>query len=134
MPTPGFIAVVIEDDPLVLRALEVYLETLGFIVISITDSRQFFRELPGVKCRIDLLITTSRPDNATPYEDVVGAVRRNFGDVPTIVLTGDTSALARIRAQAAGCHYISKPVSPKALHDVIHALVDRHALDPSDNS
>ncbi|PWC52487.1 response regulator [Azospirillum sp. TSO22-1] len=134
MPTPGLIAVIIEDDPLVLRALEVYLETLGFLVISVADPRQFLKEVPGMKCRIDLLITTSRPDNATPYEDLVGAVRRNFGDVPSIVLTGDTSAPARQRAQAAGCHYISKPVSPKALSDVIQALTDRHASDPSDNS
>lgn len=90
--------------------------------------------MPGVKWQIDLLITTSRLDNTSPYEDLLDAIRRNFGDVPTIVLTGDTSALARERARAAGCHYISKPVSPKALYDVIHALVDHHASDPSGNS
>ena len=125
------IALVLESDGEVSRAVTVYLDTLDFHCICISNYKSIMSLLPTMKCEPNLIIIGDFFDRLLKYEDVSDSVRQRCGDVPTIVLTEDASTAARKRAEAAGCCCMSKPVSPRILYSIIDTLTQSGAFENS---
>ena len=125
---PTLTIAVVEDNPKVLDALVLSLESHGYSVIAASSGKAL---LARVADRApDILITDYRlAANETGYEVIV-AMRRICGeDLPAIVITGDTDpALIRVMAdRGIALHY--KPIQIEDLLALIAAYSKDQATD-----
>ncbi len=115
----GQIIVLIDDEPDVLYALTLVLESWGYQVVAasgIAAARARLRTLGDVPA---LIVADHRLRGATGAEAIT-TLRREIGmTVPGIILTGDTSPDRLRQAQASGFGLLHKPVHPNALREAV---------------
>jgi PAS domain S-box-containing protein len=116
----------IEDNPLVLQALTVMLESIGHTVVAALSGHELLQRLG--QHRPDLLVSDYRLADRQTGLDVIEAARQVFGaDLPAILITGDTDP-ALIRDMA--CHAIAvhyKPMTAATFQAAIASATERRA-------
>ena len=116
-PLKGVRLTVVEDEPAVQAALRARLEAWGAVVEThhgLTPLRRSLAARPRGHVNIDLLITDHRLRGATGIE-VIEAVQRYGGPVPTLVITGDTAPDDIALMAARGLQVLHKPFRADAL-------------------
>ncbi|MBV5298741.1 MAG: PAS domain-containing protein [Rhodoferax sp.] len=116
----------IEDNPLVLQALTVMLESIGHTVVAALSGHELLEQLG--QHRPDLLVSDYRLADRQTGLDVIEAARQVFGaDLPAILITGDTDpALIRsMECHAIAVHY--KPMTAAAFQAAIASATERRA-------
>lgn len=116
----------VEDNPSVLRALVLALESTGNVVLAATSARELFRRLDGV--RPDIVISDYRLNGTETGFDVIKEARMLFGqDLPAVLITGDTDpALIRSMVnRGIAVHY--KPVKIEVLRAFIRQASERRS-------
>lgn len=116
-PLQGLRLVVVEDEPAVQGALRARLEAWGASVETcdgLVTLRRSLAARPRGRLGIDLLITDHRLRGATGIE-VVDAVQRYGGQVPVLVITGDTAPDDLALMAASGLPVLHKPFRADAL-------------------
>ncbi|MFZ4623948.1 MAG: PAS domain-containing hybrid sensor histidine kinase/response regulator [Rhodoferax sp.] len=116
----------IEDNPLVLQALTVMLESIGHTVVAALSGHELLQRLG--QHRPDLLVSDYRLADRQTGFDVIEATRAVFGaDLPAILITGDTDpALIRsMECHAIAVHY--KPMTAAAFQAAIASATERRA-------
>ena len=119
----GGLALVIDDDPMVLLALETLLEEWGWRVIA----------APGLQTAVDrmdeedtsprLVLSDYRLEGDLTGINVILALRERFSKPFTsVLLTGDTAAECRDVAAQHGITVMHKPVTPAALQSVLSGV------------
>lgn len=103
-----------EDEPIMLRTLELRLKKDGHIVIAVPDGRQALQHIN--ESNVDLVIT----DIMMPYAsglEIVGEVKKNLlRKIPVIVLSAMGQENVVVEAFNLGADdYITKPFSPNEL-------------------
>ncbi len=113
---------VVEDDSIVLMALEMMLRDWGLEVRHAHSVAEVAELVPRIDRPIDLVLTDYRlPDGANGAQ-AVALVRRRWG-VPGLIMTGDTAPERQIEALNAGCRLLHKPIRPDDLKRALTALL-----------
>ncbi|MCC6625015.1 MAG: EAL domain-containing response regulator [Deltaproteobacteria bacterium] len=117
---------VVDDDALVLRALARGLRAVAIEVLEARDAGEAEALLESE--RVDAIVS----DVFMPGVDGMALLRRvreRDPDVPFVLLTGQPELASATEAVALGAfHYLTKPVTIDALHDLIRRAVDRARL------
>jgi two-component system, OmpR family, KDP operon response regulator KdpE len=119
---------VIEDEPALLRALEINLRARGYQVVSSSDGQRALAEAARVPPDVVLL------DLGLPDLDGTEVIRRlrAWSAVPVLVLSGRAGSGDKIGALDAGADdYVTKPFSMEELLARLRALLRRDAQPSS---
>jgi PAS domain S-box-containing protein len=117
----GCSALVIDDEPLVLRGLEVMLRSWDVQVHAVRtlgQAKELFRTLDRP---LDVVIADYSLAHGERGKDVVAAARRH-GTEAAILLTGDTSPERLAEAERSGCRLLHKPVNADTLGAILKAV------------
>ncbi len=118
------LAVVIDDEAIILAGMEIMLETWGYRVVAAEDAATVLTALAGEPSP-SVIVSDYRLRAGGSGVDAVRAVREAAGvAVPAIILTGDTSAALAVAAQRDGLTVLHKPVQPAELRRQIDRLVE----------
>jgi PAS domain S-box-containing protein len=119
----GRTALVVDDDWLVLKGLEMSLEDMGLRV----HAARTVREAEQVLARLDQPVAAVVADyTLTGGEvgtEVIAAVRRRDPQAAAILLTGDTSPLRLAEAEGSGYRLVHKPVDPRRLREILASVL-----------
>ena len=110
--SPALRIFVIEDHDDSLQALRIYLEYLGYVVLSARTKAEALDEMPTANC--DILISNISLPDGTGWELIqeVGKSRPAYA----IAMSGHGTTADRERSAKAGFrHHLVKPVSPERL-------------------
>lgn len=120
---------VIEDDPMVLAALEALLGQWGCSVVG-ADSYDAAVERVGPKPdRFDLIISDLRLKGAANGIVAIRQIAKLFDrPVPGMILTGDTDPKRLREARLSGYPLLHKPVAPLALRAAVIRLLGHDPL------
>lgn len=120
-PDQALIAIV-EDEPMVLMALTILMETLGYGVVGGEDHEAV---LAGLGDRApDIIIADYRLRGGRTGIEAISCLRAALGDgIPALLVTGDTSASWQAEAAALRLPVLQKPVTPRQLAAAIEQLV-----------
>ena len=124
--TPGRLLLV-DDEPGLREAVQLYLEDSGFIIDVASNARQGWelleQNLP------DLVISDIMMPEVDGYQ-FLQQLREDprFQTLPVVFLTAKGMTTDRIQGYQAGCDaYISKPFDPEELEVIIRNLLERRA-------
>ena len=123
MPPPTVL--VVEDDPVILRLLEVNFELEGFRVLTAADGAQGIEIVRAE--RPDVIISDIMMPRVSGLE-LVQAVRADaeLAGTPIILLSAKAqSADLKAGLDAGADDYITKPFEPLDLVDRVNALIAR---------
>ena len=117
---------VVDDEPQIIRALEIHLRARGWDVVSAGDGTEAIevaeRERPDV-----VVLDLGLPD--LDGVDVIARIRRR-SDVPVLVLSGRGESLDKVDALDAGADdYVTKPFGMDELLARLRALVRRRPAE-----
>ncbi|WP_448206353.1 ATP-binding protein [Azospirillum sp. sgz302134] len=117
------LAVVVDDDKIVLMALETILREWDFDVVAAESADRALEHLKETGLRPDILIVDYRLRAGKVGTDVVVRVREMCGrDVPGIIVTGEIGPEPQNDATSHGLGLLQKPVTPRLLE----AALARH--------
>lgn len=123
----GRTLVLVEDDVTVRDALGSRLTAWGARVWSF-DSPQALRialdALPPDQRQADLIVTDLHLPGGSGF-DVIALVRRRFGSLPALVVTGDTTPADVVRLSDLNAKLLHKPFRTEELHAAISELLGR---------
>lgn len=124
---PERLAVVIDDEAIILAGMEIMLETWGYRVVAVEDAEAALKALVAAPIP-SVIVSDYRLRNGGSGVDAVRAVREASGSlIPAIILTGDTGAALVADAKRDGLTILHKPVQPAELRRQIDRLVDAAA-------
>jgi signal transduction histidine kinase/CheY-like chemotaxis protein len=126
----GRSVIVIDDDPAVVVAMEALFTSWGARVAAGANASAAL--CANGETRVDLIVADLRLSDGDSGIDAVGAVRAAQGHtVPALIVSGDTSEMARAEACAAGITLLSKPVVATALRTAAEAALGVSAPNPT---
>jgi PAS domain S-box-containing protein len=116
----GRLAVVVDDDVMVLDSLEAILTEWGYETLTATDAEQAVAETREVGRRPDIVIADYRLREGHTGVEAIRAIRALFDQpVPGLILTGETNLEFQRTAAAHGLGIAHKPVTPSQLGRVL---------------
>lgn len=122
----GLCIAVIDDDPLVLSAMESLLTSWGCDVIAAPDLGGILERLDLLDKRPQAVISDHRLASGATGAAVIGSLRERYGAaLPAALITGDTGPDALGLAEREGYPVLHKPLRPARLR----ALLNRFAAD-----
>jgi signal transduction histidine kinase len=126
----GKLVVVIDDDALVLEAMDGLLRAWGCLVV-VADSRgaALARLTNGGRIP-DLIISDYRLSGESGIEAIERLRSALQAPIPAFLISGDTAPERLIEARASGYHLLHKPVSPMALRALVSQLLKRADATP----
>ena len=115
---------VVEDEAPLQAAMKLYLKIDGHEVQSAGSLRELDAVLKQMQTAPDLLITDFQLGASERGSDAIEMIRQRFGrQIPTIVLTGDTSAVpARVFSQGS-VRLLNKPVDGHTLAAAVNDML-----------
>jgi signal transduction histidine kinase/ActR/RegA family two-component response regulator len=109
VPVPGTTVLVVEDNAMVRRSIEVTLRAAGYQVTSVDSGEHCIEAMSRLEEPLHLLIT----DVVMPEmsgEEMITRVRELRPDLPVLIISGyDRATLARRHRPAATEHFLQKP-------------------------
>jgi CheY-like chemotaxis protein len=116
---------VVEDNPGVLTATEVFLSETGYKVTTATSLAEAV-ERTRSSPELDLLITDYHLSNKETGKQVIAAVREIRGPAfKAMVITGDTYAAVHAFDGDACLCWLRKPIDPRQLVTVLESFLAR---------
>jgi signal transduction histidine kinase/CheY-like chemotaxis protein len=116
---------VIDDEPEVRGGMTMLLEHLGCRVAACGGYAEAEQLLEKQALSVDLIIADFRLRQNESGIDTVRRLRARVGNVPVLLLTGDTAPERLREAQASGLRLLYKPISPKVLTENMLAALQR---------
>jgi two-component system CheB/CheR fusion protein len=114
----------VEDDPLVLKASQWLLQAYGVRIITSENAQDAFELAKRVGHRLDVVIADYRlPQNESGIE-LIERIRALVRDVPAILVTGDTSPQVFRQAENHHCELLHKPLNADVLITLIRELTN----------
>jgi len=126
VPRP-WIVMIVDDDALIRRAINIYLTTRSYEVIEAVNGDDCLAKL-SKKMPDIMLLDVMMPPGLNGRETCQRI--REFSEVPIILLTARAQETDREQGIAAGANgYITKPVSLKEVEARVRALLPSPASD-----
>lgn len=120
---------VIEDDRLVLDALDTLLREWGCVTTRAESFDQAMERLSGAAAAPDLIVADLRLKGAANGIVAIRQIARALGtDIPGLILTGETDPIRLREARLSGYPILHKPFPPLALRAVVARLLGRGTL------
>lgn len=118
------LAILVDDDPLVLRGLSLVLEQLGWEVVAGESVEDALDRLGGNPKQPSLIIADYRLRAGHTGVEAILSIRDRCGlDVPAFLLTGDTYPERLREALRSGFTLLHKPISFRELNSQLLAMV-----------
>ncbi len=115
------IVLFVDDDPAVVDATSMMLEAMGIVVHSALNGDDALAHLAsGV--RPDIVVSDYRLPGYNGIEVVRRVRAATSNDLPTVLMTGDTSAKEIESADLSNCTVLHKPVDTSRLINLIESL------------
>lgn len=109
----------VEDDADIREFTVEIMQEWGCRVFAGESGAAVLRQLDKVALRPDLLVCDFRlPDNQTAI-DVMRQMRDYWGDLPVLIVTGDTGSEALQAIQQSGASLLHKPIAPTRLRSMM---------------
>ncbi len=121
----GTKVLVIDDEPSVRAGMLTLLESWGCQVTTCGGYDEAQQQLPDGAPGIDLIIADFRLRQNENGIETVRRLRARLGDVPALMVSGDTAPERLREAQASGLPFLHKPTSMDRLKQVILDLLRR---------
>jgi two-component system, LuxR family, response regulator FixJ len=120
LSVPGWVVVVVDDDPAVRNSLQFSLEIEGFTVRSYANAAELLglSELPYCNC----LVVDQRLPGMNGL-DLIAALRARHLAAPAILITSQPSVAVSERAAKTDVLIVEKPLLGNSLLDKIHDMV-----------
>lgn len=120
---------IIEDDRLVLDALDTLLRQWGCFTTRAESFDQAMERLSAGAAAPDLIVADLRLKGAANGIVAIRQIARALGtDIPGLILTGETDPIRLREARLSGYPILHKPFPPLALRAVVARLLGRGAL------
>ena len=112
----------VDDEPDLLRAVQLYLEDQGYVVFTAESGREALEQM---RTKLpDLIVLDVRMSGMDGFETLERL--REGSNVPVIMLTVQGEERDKVRALRMGADdYVTKPFSPRELISRIQALLTR---------
>ncbi|ALJ38701.1 hypothetical protein AEJ54_21715 [Azospirillum sp. Sp 7] len=125
----GRLAVLVEDDVIVLMGLRTIFQEWGYEVAVAGSAAQALERLRGLDRHPDLIIADYRLRNGRIGTEAIVQIRGLVGSpVPAIILTGEIGTECDRDAAALGLAVVRKPVTPRQLQSAIQNLLNHNPL------
>ncbi|WP_449228580.1 PAS domain-containing protein [Azospirillum argentinense] len=125
----GRLAVLVEDDVIVLMGLRTIFQEWGYEVAVAGSAEQALERLRALDRRPDLIIADYRLRNGRIGTEAIAQIRGLVGSpVPAIILTGEIGTDCDRDAAALGLAVVRKPVTPRQLQGAIQDLLNENPL------
>ena len=125
----GALVVVVDDEELILDAARSLLEQWGCAVVTAVSGAAVLQKLVGSSRAPDVVICDYRLRDHETGVSVVDAIRNEFnGDIPALLLTGETDPAQLRKIAASGIAVLHKPLRDDELNDAICALRARRSV------
>jgi signal transduction histidine kinase/ActR/RegA family two-component response regulator len=121
-PFRGRRVLLVEDDPDIRLASVKLLEQWGMTVAA-CKTRDEVEVLLDRGLVPDVALVDLRLEAVDDGVDVIELLRHRLGDIPALLLSGDTGAAELARVRASGVPLLSKPVSPSRLKSALHGYL-----------
>jgi signal transduction histidine kinase len=121
----GAQVLVIDDEPEVRTGMQTLLEHLGCRVAVCGGYAEAERLLDERALEVDVIVADFRLREHENGIDTVRRLRARLGDVPALLVSGDTAPERLREAQASGLPLLHKPVSADKLIETMLALLQR---------
>jgi EAL domain-containing protein (putative c-di-GMP-specific phosphodiesterase class I)/ActR/RegA family two-component response regulator len=119
-------ALIVDDDPAVLRAHARVLSSKGYLVVTVSDGAAAVEALK--RTSFDVVLSDINMPKMDGIE-LLQRVREHDLDVPVVLVTGAPSIDSAIRAVEQGAlRYLVKPVEPAVLVKVVDDAVRLHRI------
>ena len=124
LPTGNERILVVDDEPILVRAHKRQLTRLGYRVTVTTDSKDALEKIHSHPEEFDLLITDQTMPGLSGVE-LAAAVHKIKPDIPIILCTGHSDVVTKEDALAMGIKkYVSKPIYRDELSQAIREVLD----------
>jgi CheY-like chemotaxis protein len=123
------LVVVVDDEELILDAARSLLEQWGCTVVTAVSRSAALQKLAGSSRPPDVVICDYRLRDQETGISVIEAIRNEFnGDIPALLLTGETDPGQLRKIAASGIALLHKPLRDDELNDAICALRARRSV------
>lgn len=120
----GRLAVLVDDDPIVLEGTEAMLEDWGCEIVSASSGTDAVAAVMATGLIPDFILADLRLRGAETGLDAIAALHQSLGrPIPAIIVTGDTDPDRIRQASASGYIILHKPVEPVRLQKAIQKLI-----------
>ena len=123
---------VIEDEASVRRDLEALLKQWGCLVVSAGSVIGLHEMISAGDLRLDAVISDFQLGNENGLE-AIEQLRTRFGNVPAVLITGDTGPLSVRQATQKGIPVLQKPFEIDVLRETLRTLIVA-AADETDSA
>lgn len=124
----GLGVLVIDDDPHILKAMEVLLVDWGCRVMVARSAEEARAQLAAPAVPVDVIVSDYRLPGEADGVAVVASLRALLGRaVPALLLTGDTEPAVLKAAEASGLPLLHKPIEPARLRALLNHARGRSA-------
>ncbi|MBK3777417.1 response regulator [Azospirillum brasilense] len=127
---PGALALIIDDEELILQSLRLVLEQWGWDVLAAASAEEALRQLDGAERLPDVIIADYRLRYGRTGVDAIRDIHAFVGElIPAILLTGDTSPDRIREARRSGFTLLHKPVTLSELSSHLEEARARAAAE-----
>ena len=127
---PGGLALIIDDEELILQSLRLVLEQWGWDVLSAASGEEALRQLEGAERLPDVIVADYRLRYGRTGVDAIRDIHAFAGEtIPAILLTGDTSPDRIREARRSGFTVLHKPVTLSELSSHLEEARARAAAE-----
>ncbi|WP_188259085.1 hybrid sensor histidine kinase/response regulator [Azospirillum tabaci] len=127
---PGALALIIDDEELILQSLRLVLEQWGWDVLAAASGEEALRQLDGAERLPDVIIADYRLRYGRTGVDAIRDIHAFVGEpIPAILLTGDTSPDRIREARRSGFTVLHKPVTLSELSSHLEEARARAAAE-----
>ncbi len=121
-PENHFIAC-IDNEPEILKAMRVLLESWGYQVLTATNEQQILNKLKENES-IDLLLVDYHLDDEQLGIDSIKNLRKHSNkEIPAVIISANRDEKVKQKALKKGYYWLEKPVKPLALKTLINQLM-----------
>jgi len=122
----GVLALVIDDEPHILRGMQMLLESWHCKALVAPSLEAFLEDNATRGAVPDIILSDYRLADGKSGVDAIAALREEFNrDIPAMVISGDIAADRLREAQDAGLTLMHKPIEPDRLLGAMAALLGR---------
>jgi signal transduction histidine kinase len=121
----GAKVLVIDDEPSVRLGMRTLLESWGCRVAACSGLVEAQRLLDDYALEVEVIVADFRLPQHENGIETVRRLRARLGDVPALMVSGDTAPERLREAQASGLPFLHKPVSADKLKETMLAVLRR---------
>ena len=116
----GNVAALVEDDPDIREQIRDLMEQWGCKVVAGEYAEDVMRKLDIAALRPDLLVCDYRLPHGATAIHVIKRMRELWGELPAVILTGDTASETLHEIHASGAILLHKPIAPARLRAMMY--------------